>query len=169
MNVYARACARVCVTGVQRGPARGTEFKFQIWSVSQGVTVCIALLASSNSLRASSVLVPPPAPFTTTAFTTPAAHCAPDFPSLFLESTRCVRPTIPLHSFLIYPSIAIFHIIRATEESNLIDRARARACACVYLLETFTNSTCFSPLSTRSRALVFSKNVSDPSTLRNAR
>ena len=54
--MYVRACVCVCVcervTGVQRrGPVRRTEFKFQIWSVSLGVTVCIALPAGPNSLH----------------------------------------------------------------------------------------------------------------------
>lgn len=56
VRVYIYVC--VCVTGVQRGPVRGTEFKFQIWSVSQGVTVCIALPAGSNSLHRWCVFVP---------------------------------------------------------------------------------------------------------------
>lgn len=51
MYIHLRVCKYACVTGVQRGPARGTEFKFQIWSVSQGVTVCIALPAGSNSFH----------------------------------------------------------------------------------------------------------------------
>lgn len=48
------------VTGVRRGPVRRTEFKFQIWSVSLGVTVCIALPAGPNSLHTDrSPLFPP--------------------------------------------------------------------------------------------------------------
>lgn len=39
------------------GPVRRTKFKFQIWSVSLGVTVCIALPAGPNSLYRSCVLL----------------------------------------------------------------------------------------------------------------
>lgn len=109
-----------CVTGVQRGPARGTEFKFQIWSVSQGVTVCIALPAGSNSLHRWCVFDP-------SALLCPAslvlvALCArspfPLFPNP--PSTYPVVPLIPS----IYLSISIFHIIQTREESDLIDRRK---------------------------------------------
>lgn len=108
----ASVCLRVCVTGVQRGPARGTEFKFQIWSVSQGVTVCIALPAGSNSLHRWCVFVPSP------RILAPALGTS----SLLPRPLHPVHPMVPLIP-TIYLSISIFHIIQTREESDLIARA----------------------------------------------
>jgi len=114
------ARARVCVTGVQRGPARGTEFKFQIWSVSQGVTVCIALPASSNSLHRWCVFVLfPPFP----SFI-PAAHSAQRFPLFPASPGAYIHKRAVAFIPSIYLSISIFHIIQTREESNLIDRQK---------------------------------------------
>lgn len=102
MCVYIRVCEYVCacVTGVQRGPARGTEFKFQIWSVSQGVTVCIALPAGSNSLHRWCVFGPSgPSPFFPCPFG-PLRAASPLFPNL--PSTYPARFLLFLP--FIYPS-----------------------------------------------------------------
>lgn len=88
------------VTGVRRGPVRRTEFKFQIWSVSLGVTVCIALPAGPNSLRAdrSSLLSPTASPYIR-----PSIH----LPSLPLS------PPAPRGRK--HPRSTIFHIIQIRE------------------------------------------------------
>lgn len=109
-------CACLCVTGVQRGPARGTEFKFQIWSVSQGVTVCIALPAGSNSLHRWCVFVPSPP----TLARCPR-HGLSSSPCPFTPSPPGTHPMVPLTP-TIYLSISIFHIIQTREESDLIER-----------------------------------------------
>jgi len=109
---------RVCVTGVQRGPARDTEFKFQIWSVSQGVTVCIALPASSNSLHRWCVFVLfPPFP----SFI-PAAHSAQSSP---FSRFRPVHISISAQSLLFLPFIypSRFFIL-FKQERKLIDRSK---------------------------------------------
>lgn len=91
VNASTCVCKYVCacVTDVQRGPARGTEFKFQIWSVSQGVTVCIALPAGSNSFHRWCVFDPSASLLLSTPCS--AVLCARDPPpfSLF-ESTQDV-------------------------------------------------------------------------------
>jgi len=108
--VYIYMC--VCVTGVQRGPVRGTEFKFQIWSVSQGVTVCIALPAGSNSLHRWCVFVPSlPLSFPTVPMRLPPLP----------ESTRYISNS---SSYSFHLSISIFHIIQTRKESDLIDRRK---------------------------------------------
>ena len=83
------------VTGVRRGPVRRTEFKFQIWSVSLGVTVCIALPAGPNSLHAdrSSLLSPTASPYIR-----PSIH----LPSLPLSPPAPREETSTIHDFSYY-------------------------------------------------------------------
>lgn len=70
------------VTGVRRGPVRRTEFKFQIWSVSLGVTVCIALPAGPNSLHAdrSSLFSPTASPYIRPSIHLPSLPLSPPAP-----------------------------------------------------------------------------------------
>lgn len=129
------AGTRVCVyvTGVQRGPARDTEFKFQIWSVSQGVTVCITLLAGPNSLHRRCVFVPkilPPYP--------PATLCAR------ASSFSLFHPIhMHLHSDpLLFPPFIylsrFFILFKRGRESDLIDRQKKS----ISVYETFKLNKC---------------------------
>lgn len=113
----------VCVTGVQRGPARGTEFKFQIWSVSQGVTVCIALPAGSNSLHRWCVFELLCSPLAPRSLASPPVR-GPLLPLPFSRILPVyISRTVPLIP-AIYLSISIFHIIQTREVSDLIDRRK---------------------------------------------
>lgn len=98
----------VCVISLQREPhERLREFKFQIWSMSQGVTLCIVL----NSLGSNSAT---------------STHHLPMMRSYVLslrpclQQCRCLsfpcRINLPAVSFSsrissIYPSLSIFRII----------------------------------------------------------
>lgn len=114
-----RRSAHVWVTGVRRGPVRRTEFKFQIWSVSLGVTVCIVLPAGPNSLHRSIVrlsslpnflcssLGPPSSP-SRSPIRSPYIRPSPEFPPFICLSIFLPGPL----SLLSEEKTSIFHIIQ---------------------------------------------------------